>query len=286
MCAHVHRERPQSKLTALYPVAPVLPAGQKGHQAHSGQSQLLARTSGGGRYWTWKSRRKKRGRPAVTPEVRKLIRTMSRANPLWGSPRIHGELLKLGIEISKTWVSKYMARGAKPPSQAWITFLENHIGELASIDFLTVPTLRFHVLFVLVVLSHERRRVVHFNVTDSSTAKWTSLQILQAFPWDCAPRYFLRDRDGVYGHEFISTVRSMRIQEVKIAPRSPWQNPYAERFVGTLRRDCLDHVIILRENHLCRIIREYLADYHACRTHLSLDKDAPDPRMIEPPESG
>jgi transposase InsO family protein len=142
------------------------------------------------------------------------------------------------------------------------------------------------VLFVFVVLAQERRRVVHFNVTDSPTAKWTALQILPAFPWDCAPRYLLRDRDGVYGHEFISTVRSMHIREVKIAPRSPWQNPYAERFVGTLRRDCLDHVIVLGENHLRRIVRNYLGYYHDCRTHLSLDKDAPEPRAIEPPELG
>jgi len=238
------------------------------------------------RYWTWKSRRKKRGRPPVAPEVRNLIRAMSQANPLWGAPRIHGELLKLGIEISQVSISKYMVRGRKPPSQEWRTFLENHIGELVSIDFLTVPTLSFRVLFVFVVLAHERRRVVHFNVTDSPTAKWTALQILQAFPWDCAPRYLLCDRDGVYGHEFISTVRSMRIREVKIAPRSPWQNPYAERFVGTLRRDCLDHVIVLGENHLHRIVRNYLGYYHDCRTHLSLDKDAPEPRAIEPPELG
>ena len=238
------------------------------------------------RYWTWKSHRQKRGRPAVAPEVRGLIRTMNRANPLWGAPRIHGELLKLGIEISQASVSKYMVRGGKPPSQTWRTFLENHISELASIDFLTVPTLNLKVLFVFVVLAHNRRRVVHFNVTDSPTAHWTSLQILQAFPWDTAPRYLLRDRDCTYGQEFVRRVRSMGIKEVEIAPRSPWQNPFAERFVGTLRRDCLNHVIVLSENHLRRILRDYLGYYHDCRTHLSLDKDAPEPRAIEPPESG
>ena len=222
----------------------------------------------------------------MAPEVRKLIRTMSQANPLWGAPRIHGELRKLGIKISQASVSKYMVRGGKPPSQAWKTFLENHIGELVSIDFLTVPTLSFRVLFVFVVLAHERRRVVHFNVTDSPTAKWASLQILQAFPWDSAPRYLLRDRDCTYGQGFVRRVRSMGIKEVKIAPRSPWQNPYAERFVGTLRRDCLDHVIVLSENHLRRIVRNYLVYYHDCRTHLSLDKDAPEPRAIELPELG
>ena len=171
-------------------------------------------------YWTRKSRRKKRGRSAVAPEVRRLIRAMSRANSLWGAPRIHGELLRLGIEISETSVSKYMARDGTPPSQAWRTFLENHIRELVSIDFLTVPTLSFRVLFVSVVLSHNRRRVVHFNVTDSPTAKWTSLQIVQAFPWDTTPRYLLRDRDCTYGQEFVGRVRSMGIEEVKIAPRS------------------------------------------------------------------
>ena len=237
-------------------------------------------------YWTRKSRGKNRGRPAVAPEVRRLIRMMSQANPLWGAPRIHGELLKLGIEISETSVSKYMARGGKPPSQAWRTFLENHLRELVSIGFLTEPTLSFRVLFVFVVLAHNRRRVVHFNVTDSPTAKWTSLQILQAFPWDTAPRYLLRDRDCTYGQEFVHRVRSLGIEEVKIAPRSPWQNPFAERFVGTLRRDCLNHVIALSENHLRRIVRNYLGYYHDCRTHLSLDKDAPEPRAIGPPESG
>jgi len=222
----------------------------------------------------------------VAPEVRRLIRTMSQANPLWGAPRIHGELLKLGIEISQASISKYMIRGGKPPSQAWRTFLENHVGELVSIDFLTVPTLSFRVLFVFVVLAHERRRVVHFNVTGSPTAEWTSLQILQAFPWDSAPRYLLRDRDCTYGQAFVRRVQAMGIKEVKIAPRSPWQNPFAERFVGTLRRDCLDHVIILNENHLRRIVRNYLGYYHDSRTHLSLEKDSPEPRTIEPLESG
>ena len=211
---------------------------------------------------------------------------MSQANPLWGAPRIHGELLKLGIEISQASISKYMIRGGKPPSQAWRTFLENHVGELVSIDFLTVPTLSFRVLCVFVVLAHERRRVVHFNVTDSPTAEWTSLQILQAFPWDSAPRYLLRDRDCTYGQAFVRRVQAMGIKEVKIAPRSPWQNPFAERFVGTLRRDCLDHVIILNENHLRRIVRNYLGYYHDSRTHLSLEKDSPEPRTIEPLESG
>ncbi|MDA2925591.1 integrase core domain-containing protein, partial [Acidobacteria bacterium AH-259-L09] len=173
---------------------------------------------------------------------------MSKGNLLWGAPRIHSELLKLGIEISPAALSKYMIRARKPPSQSWRTFLDNHLEELVSIDFFTVPTLTLRVLFVFLVLSDHRRRVVHFNVTDSPTAKWTALQIVQAFPWDTSPRCLLRDRDGIYGHDFVRWVRSVGIEEVKIAPRSPWQNPYVERLIGTLRRDCLNHVIPLSPN--------------------------------------
>jgi transposase InsO family protein len=211
---------------------------------------------------------------------------MSRANPLWGAPRVHGELQKLGIEISQAAVSKYMVRHRKPPSQSWRTFLDNHVRNLVSVDFFTVTTVTFRVLFVFVVLAHDRRRVVQFNVTDSPTAKWTAQQISEAFPWDTGPRYVLRDRDGVYGHEFTSRVDQMGIKEVKAAPRSPWQNPYVERLIGTLRRDCLDHVIVVRENQLRRILQGYLAYYHSCRTHLSLEKDSPEPRPVESPDQG
>ena len=237
-------------------------------------------------YWTWKSRRTAQGRTTVSPEVRKLIRKMSRANPLWGAPRVHGELQKLGIEISQTAVSKYMVRHRKPPSQSWRTFLDNHVRNLVSVDFFTVTTVTFRVLFVFVILAHDRRRVVQFNVADSPTAKWTAQQIVEAFPWDTAPRYLLRDRDGVCGHEFTSRVDHMGIKEVKTAPRSPWQNPYVERLIGTLRRDCLDHVIVVSENQLRRILRDYLAYYHSCRTHLSLEKDSPEPRPVESPDQG
>ncbi|MCP3998736.1 MAG: transposase family protein [bacterium] len=205
-------------------------------------------------YWTWKSRHKG-GRPAVAPEVRDLIRKMSRTNPLWGAPRIHGELHKLGIEISQATVSKYMIRHRKPPSQGWRTFLDSHVGDLISIDFFAVPTVTFRVLFVFVVLIHDRRRVVHFNVTDSPTTKWTGQQIVKAFPWSTAPR-------------------------------SPWQNPYVERVVGTLRRDCIDHAIVFNENHLRRLLQSYLVYYHECRTHLSLEKDSPEPRKVESPDQG
>jgi transposase InsO family protein len=236
--------------------------------------------------WTWKSRRHGPGRPAVALEVRALIRRMSTANPIWGAPRIHGELKKLGIEISQATVSKYVVRHRKPPSQTWRTFLENHLGSLVSVDFFVVPTVLFKVLFVFVVLAHERRRVVHINVTDTPTAQWTAQQLVEAFPWETAPRYLLRDRDAIYGVVFSSRAQSMGIHEVKTAPRSPWQNPYVERLIGTLRRECLDHMVVLNETHLCRLLRDYLIYYHSARTHLSLDKDAPEPRLVEHLDQG
>jgi putative transposase len=236
--------------------------------------------------WTRKSRRHGPGRPAVTPEVRALIRRMAEANPLWGAPRIHGELHKLGLEISQATVSKYLVRRRPPPSQTWRTFLANHVGSLVSVDFFTVPTVTFKVLFVFVVLAHDRRRVLHVNVTAAPTAQWTAQQLVEAFPWDTAPRYLLRDRDAVYGAVFSSRVQTLGIQEVKIAPRAPWQNPYVERLIGTLRRECLDHVVVLNDTHLRRVLHAYLAYYHGARTHLSLDKDAPEPRAVERLEQG
>jgi putative transposase len=236
--------------------------------------------------WTWKSRRTGPGRPAVAPEVRTLIRHMSRANPLWGAPRIHGELQKLGLEIAQATVSKCLVRHRAPPSQTWRTFLDNHLRSLVSVDFFTVPTVTFKVLFVFVILAHHRRRVVHFNVTDAPTAQWTGQQLVEACPWETAPRYLLRDRDGVYGVEFSNRVQGMGIGDVKAAPRSPWQNPYVERLIGTLRRECLDHIVVLNELHLRRLLREYLIYYHGARTHLSLAKDAPEPRRVERPDEG
>jgi putative transposase len=157
-------------------------------------------------FWTWKIRRGKPGRPSVPPEVRHLIRMMSRHNPRWGAPRIHGELLKLGIEITEPTVAKYMVRQRKPPSQTWRTFLENHVKSLVSVDFFTVPTIRFEILYVFVVLAHERRRIVHFAVTAHPTAEWTAQQLREAFPWDSAPRYLLRDRDRLFGQDFVKQV--------------------------------------------------------------------------------
>jgi transposase InsO family protein len=237
-------------------------------------------------YWTWKSRRHGPGRPAVAPEVRALIREMSRANPLWGAPRIHGELQKLGIGISQATVSKYVDRPNRPPSQTWRTFLDNHVRSLVSVDFFTVPTVTFKVLFVFVVLAHHRRRVVHCDVTDAPSAAWTAQQIVEAFPWDTAPRYLLRDRDAVYGVVFSSRVQALGIREMKAAPRSPWQNPYVERLIGTLRRECLDHMVVLNKTHLRRLLRDYLAYYHRVRTHLALEKDSPEPRSVERPDRG
>jgi transposase InsO family protein len=236
-------------------------------------------------YWAWRSRAKG-GRPALDPEVRALIRRMATAN-LWGAPRIHGELLKLGIQVSEATVSKYMLRRRKPPSPTWRAFLDNHVRELVSMDFFTVPTVCFHVLFVFVVLAHDRRRILGINVTPHPSAAWTANQIVQAFPWDTAPRYLLRDRDKIYGTSFRKRVRDLGIEEVIIARRSPWQSPYVERVIGTLRRELLDHVIVLSERHLHRVLRTYVADYyHSSRTHLSLDKDSPEPRTVEPPEMG
>jgi transposase InsO family protein len=237
-------------------------------------------------YWTWKSRRQRVGRPPVDKEIRKLIRQMQSANIGWGAPRIHGELLKLGIDISQAAVSKYMVRQQKPPSQTWRTFLENHADCIAGIDFFTVPTATFRILYVFIVLCHDRRHIVHFNVTAHPTARWTAQQLVEAFPFESAPRYLLRDRDAIYGEKVRRRIKSLCIEEVVTAPHSPWQNPFVERIIGSIRRDCLDHIIVLNERHLRRILREYFSYYHTCRTHISLNKDPPETRTVEPPEMG
>ncbi len=237
-------------------------------------------------FWIWKSRRRRDGRPTVPREVRDLIRRMSRENPLWGAPRIHGELLKLGIEVSQATVSKYMKNLPRPLSQTWLTFLSNHIHCSASMDFFVLPTATFRLLFVFIVLHHERRRIVHFGVTAHPTATWIKQQMTEAFPWDTAPRYMIRDRDSVYGLVVRARIKAMGIDEVVTAPRSPWQNPYAERVIGSIRRECLDQVIVLSERHLRRVLASYLDYYHQSRTHLSLSKDSPVPRPIQPAETG
>ncbi|MEE9268911.1 MAG: integrase core domain-containing protein [Candidatus Krumholzibacteria bacterium] len=235
-------------------------------------------------YWRWKCRG--RGRPVVPVEVRCLIRRISRENPLWGAPRIHGELLKLGIDVSEATVAKYIIKRRRPPSPTWRSFIHNHFSEIVAVDFFTVPTLTFKTLYVFVVLSLDRRRVLHFNVTDSPTAEWTSRQIVQAFPFDTASRFLLRDRDKIYGEKVVDTLRSIGIEQVVTARKSPWQNGYVERVIGSARRECLDHVIVLNHRHLRRILKEYFQYYHEARTHLGLGKDSPVPREVELPGAG
>lgn len=237
-------------------------------------------------FWAWKVRHGKPGRPTVPNEVRALIRTMSRENALWGAPRIHGELLKLGIDIGETSVSKYMIRRRNPPSQTWRTFLDNHVKTLVSVDFFTVPTIRFQVLYVFLVLAHDRRRILHFGVTSHPTAEWTAQQLREAFPWDTAPRYLLRDRDRIFGADLVTQVKAMGIQQVLSAPRSPWQRAYIERVIGTIRRECLDHVIVFSEASLYRHLRRFVDYYHRSRTHLGLQKDTPESRPVQAPEAG
>jgi hypothetical protein len=237
-------------------------------------------------YWKWRGRRGRIGRPGTSREIRELIREMSCSNVLWGAPRLHGELLKPGIEVSQATVAKYMVKHRMPPSQTWRTFLENHVKQLVSVDFFVVPTVSFRILYVFVVLAHERRRVVHFNVTEHPTAEWTAEQLVQSFPWDTTPRYLLRDRDRIYGAAFRMQAANMEIREVLTAPRSPWQSPYVERLIGSIRRECLNHVVVMSKTSLRRHIACHLEYYHGSRSHLSLGKDAPDGRAVEPPERG
>jgi putative transposase len=237
-------------------------------------------------FWTWKCRRGKCGKPRIPKEVRDLIRTMSKNNATWGAPRIHGELLKLGINISQATVAKYMLRHPKPPSQTWRAFLNNHTQHLASIDFFTVPTISFRILYVFLVLSHERRRVIHFNVTSHPTAEWTSQQLLQACPYDSAPQYIIRDRDCIYGDIVQRHLKELGIRQVLIAPRSPWQTPYVERLIGSIRRECLDHIIAINEESLRTTLRSYFSYYHDSRCHLSPNKDSPESREVQSPDKG
>jgi len=227
-------------------------------------------------YWRWKSRG--RGRPKIDPELRILIRQMCQANPLWGAPRIHGELLMLGFDLSEATVSKYMTRHRGPPSQSWRTFLHNHMKETVSLDFFTVPTATFKILFVFLVLSNDRRQILHFNVTQHPTAQWTARQLLEACGFDEIPKYLVRDRDAIFGERFR--------EEAVTSPRSPWQNPYVERIIGSIRRECVDHVIVLGERHLKYILSDYVDYYNNTRTHLSLEKDSPLCRKTQKMECG
>jgi transposase InsO family protein len=202
------------------------------------------------------------------------------ANPTWGSPRIVLELKKLGIDVAKSTVEQYRPKEDRPTSLGWKTFLNLHTHEFASMDFFVVPTARLKVLFVLVILGHERRRVLHFSVTQHPTAQWTAQQLVEAFPFDTAPRYLLRDRDSIYGDKVSRKLRALGIGEVVTAPASPWQNAYAERLIGSIRRELLDHVVVLNERHLRRLLKTYAVYYNEWRTHRSLEGDAPDPRPV------
>ena len=237
-------------------------------------------------YWRWKSKARQCGRSQIDKEMRDLIRSMSEENPLWGAPRIQAELHLLGYDVAESTVAKYHVTSTKPPSQTWRTFLDNHIGQIAAIDFFTVPTATLRTLFCFVILLHDRRRVVHFNVTEHPRAEWTAQQMREAFPYMDAPTYLVRDRDQIYGENFCSAVRAMGIEEVVTWPHSPWQNPYAERLSGTIGRECLDHMNVLTEEHLRRILGEYFDYYHESRPHQSLARNSPVPREVERPSTG
>ncbi|MFN2164600.1 MAG: integrase core domain-containing protein [Candidatus Promineifilaceae bacterium] len=231
-------------------------------------------------FWRWKSR-KRTGRPRIDRGLRDLIRRMSMENPLWGASRIHGELLMLGFEVAQSTVSKYMVRPSKPPSQSWKTFLRNHAEAIAAIDICVVPTLTFERLFAFLVLGHGRRQLLWLEVTRHPTAEWLARQITEAFPWTSPPSYLVRDNDRAYGRVFSSRVRAMGIRDRPISPGSPWQNGCAERLIGTLRRECLDQMLVFGEAHLRRVLFAYAAYYNQARTHLALGKDAPMHRAIQ-----
>jgi putative transposase len=232
------------------------------------------------RRWARRSRPQPGGRPVIPHQIRTLVRQMATANPLWGAPRIHGELRTLGVDVSERTVSRLLERLPRPPSQTWRTFLTNQLASAASMDFFTVPTLTGRVLFVLVILSHQRRRIVHVNITAHPTAIWSAQQVVDAFPEDTAPRRLHGDRDRIYGDAFQRRLAGMGIAEVVSAPARPWQNPFVERLIGSIRRECLNHVIIINETHLRRVLTTYLQYYHRTRTHLGLQKDAPDHRPV------
>src|SRR5271163_1754411 len=231
-------------------------------------------------YWRWKSRRRG-GRPPIETELRALIRRMSIENPLWGAPRIHGELLKLGFAVAQSSVAKYMVKRRRPPSQGWRTFLRNHAPDIAAMDLFVVPTIGFDLLYALVIVRLDRRDLIWINVTANPTAEWVARQIIEAFPWNEVPRHLIRDRDQIYGTIVARRLRAMGIRDKPIAPASPWQNGFAERLIGSIRRECTDHIVAFGEGHLRRILRTYARYYNTVRTHRSLDKDAPAYRPVQ-----
>jgi len=231
-------------------------------------------------YWRWKSR-PRGGRPQIETDLRRLIRRMRIENPLWGAPRIHGELLKLGFEVAQSSVAKYMVKRRGPPSQGWRTFLRNHAPDVAAMDLFVVPTIGFDLLYAFVIMRLDRRDLVWINVTTNPTAEWVARQITEAFPWDGAPRYMIRDRDRIYGTAVTRRLRAMGFRDKPTAPASPWENGFAERLIGSIRRECLDHVIVLGEAHLRRVLKSYAAYCNCVRTHRSLNKDAPVSRPVQ-----
>src|SRR6187200_1408042 len=232
------------------------------------------------RYWRWKSN-PRGGRPPIENELRALIRQMSSENQLWGAPRIHGELLKLGFSVAQSSVAKYMVKRRGPPSQGWRTFLRNHAPDIAAMDLFIVPTIGFDLLYAFVIVRLDRRDLVWINVTTNPTAEWVARQLTEAFPWDDAPQHLIRDRDRIYGTSVTRRLRAMGIRDKPTASASPWQNGFAERLIGSIRRECVDHFVVLGEAHLRRILRAYACYYNEIRTHRSLDKDAPVSRPVQ-----
>ena len=231
-------------------------------------------------YWCWKSRRRG-GRPQIDAELRALIRLMSTENPSWGAPRIHGELLKLGFEVAQSSVAKYMVKRRGPPSQGWRAFLRNHTQDIAAMDLFVVPTIGFGLLYAYIIVRLHRRELVWISVTTNPTAEWVARQVTEAFPWNDAPRYMIRDRDRIYGAVLTRRLRAMGIRDKPTGPASPWQNGVAERLIGSVRRECLDHIVVLGEAHLRRILKSYADYYNGVRTHRSLNKDAPISRPVQ-----
>jgi transposase InsO family protein len=220
-------------------------------------------------------------RPQIETNLRVLIRRMSIENPLWGAPRIHGELLKLGFEVAQSSVAQYMVKRRGPPNQGWRTFLRNHAPDIAAMDLFIVPTIGFDLLYAFVIVRLDRRDLVWINVTTNPTAEWIAHQITEAFPWDDAPQYLIRDLDRIYGTCVTRRVPAMGIRDKPTASASPWQNGFTERLIGSIRRECVDHFVVLGEAHLRRILRAYARYYNNIRTHRSLDKDAPVSRPVQ-----
>src|SRR5260370_22158564 len=232
------------------------------------------------RYWRWKSCRRG-GRPKIETELRALIRQMSAENLLWGAPRIHGELLKLGFSVAQSSVAKYMVKRRGPPSQEWRTFLRNHAPDIAAMDLFVVRTIGFSLLYAFVIVRLDRRDLVWINVTTNPTSDWIARQMTEAFPWDDAPKYLIRDRDRIYGAVVTRRLRAMGIRDKPTAPASPWQNGFAERLIGSIRRERLDHIIVFREMQLHQILPSHVDFYNRVTTHRSLNKDPPASRPVQ-----